>query len=159
MEYLFVISDHVARSAGQNFRRYLFYLIPSDQRLVIIKGARGTGKTTLLLQLMKSARVADHEKIYISLDHIYFLENKLFDVADRFQKLGGKVMFLDEIHRYPGWASEIKNIYDHFPELRIVGTGSSALSIQKGEADLSRRALVFRLKLLIVKRSTIPTKT
>lgn len=151
MEYLFELSDNVMKLSKQDFRRYLFSRIPMDQQLVIIKGARGTGKTTLLLQLMESLKVKHHEKLYISLDNIYFLENKLFHVADRFLKQGGKYLFLDEIHRYPGWAIEIKNIYDHFHELQIIGTGSSALNIHKGEADLSRRALMFNLNELSVR--------
>jgi len=151
MDYLFELSDIVLRSSKQDFRRYLYFQIPMGQRLVIISGARGTGKSTLLLQLMKSLEVQQHEKIYISLDNIYFLENDLFGVADRFRKQGGKYLFLDEIHRYPGWAVEIKNIYDHFQEMHIIATGSSAMNIHKGEADLSRRALVFRLNELSIR--------
>lgn len=155
MEYLFELSDNVLKSSRHDFRRYLFFNIPIDQRLVIIKGARGTGKTTLLLQLMESVMVKHHEKLYISLDNIYFLRNKLFQVADWFLKQGGRYLFLDEIHRYPGWAIEIKNIYDHFQELQIIGTGPSALNIHKGEADLSRRALMFRLNELSVREFLI----
>jgi hypothetical protein len=118
---------------------------------VIVKGARGTGKTTLLLQLMRSTGVQHHEKLFISLDNIYFLKNNLFEIANRFRKQGGKYLFLDEIHRYPGWATEIKNIYDHFQDLHVIGTGSSALNIQMGEADLSRRALMFRLNELSIR--------
>ncbi|MDP1623007.1 MAG: AAA family ATPase [Bacteroidales bacterium] len=151
MEYLFELSDNLLKSSRQDFKRYLFSQIPADQRLVIIKGARGTGKTTLLLQLMKSLKIEHHEKLYVSLDNIYFLEHKLFEIADRFRKQGGKYLFLDEVHRYPGWALEIKNIYDHFQDLHIVGTGSSALNIHKGEADLSRRALMFRLNELSIR--------
>jgi predicted AAA+ superfamily ATPase len=151
MEYLFELSDNVMKSSKHDFRRYLFSQIPTDQRLVIIKGARGAGKTTLLLQLMDSVRVQHHEKIYISLDNIYFLENKLFQFADRFLKQGGRYMFLDEIHRYPEWAVELKNIYDHFHDLQIICSGSSALNIHRGEADLSRRALMFRLNELSVR--------
>jgi len=151
MEYLFELSDQVLKSCRHDFRRYLFSQIPMEQRLVIIKGARGTGKTTLLLQLMKSADLQHHEKLYISLDNIYILENKLFEIADKFRKQGGKCLFLDEIHRYPGWALELKNIYDHFQDLQIIGTGSSAMNIHKGEADLSRRALIFRLNELSIR--------
>jgi len=148
MEFLFELSDNVVKSSRYDFRRYLFSLIPVDQRLVIIKGARGTGKTTLLLQLMQSLETKHFEKIYISLDNIYFLENNLFQVTDWFRKQGGRYLFLDEIHKYPGWAAEIKNIYDHFPELTLFCTGSSALNIHKGEVDLSRRALMFSLNEL-----------
>ena len=151
MEYLLELSYNVLKSSKQDFKRYLLSQIPLDQRLVIIRGARGTGKTTLLLQLMELVKMQKHEKIYISLDNIYFLENKLFQVVDRFLKQGGKILFLDEIHRYPGWALEIKNLYDHFHELRIIGTGSSALDIHRGEADLSRRALIFNLNELSVR--------
>jgi predicted AAA+ superfamily ATPase len=148
MDHLFQLSDNIVKSLKLDFRRYLFSQIPTDQRLVIFKGARGTGKTTMLLQLMQSIKVQHHEKIYLSLDHIYFSDNKLFQVADRFLKQGGRYLFLDEIHRYPGWALEIKNIYDHFQDLQIIGTGSSALNIHRGEADLSRRALIFNLNEL-----------
>ena len=151
MEFLFELSDNVVKSSRNDFRRYLFSQIPIDQRLVIIKGARGTGKTTLLLQLMQSLETKHFEKIYISLDNIYFLENNLFRVTDWFRKQGGRYLFLDEIHKYPGWAAEIKNIYDHFPELTLFGTGSSALNIHKGEVDLSRRALMFNLNELSIR--------
>lgn len=151
MDYLFELSDIVMKSSRKDFRRYLFPLIHLDQRLVILKGARGTGKTTLLLQLMESAGGLHYEKIYISLDNIYLLENNLFRVADKFVKQGGKHLFLDEIHRYPGWALEMKNIYDHFQELRIISTGSSALKIHGGEADLSRRAAVFHMNELSIR--------
>jgi predicted AAA+ superfamily ATPase len=148
MNYLFELSDRLVKFTPQDFRRYLFATIPLDQRLVIIKGARGTGKTTLLLQLMQSLPAAHHEKLFISLDNIYFLENRLFQVADQFVKQGGRYLLLDEIHRYEGWIKEIKHLYDHFPGLKIIGTGSSALNIHRGEADLSRRALIFNLNEL-----------
>ena len=135
MEYLFELSDRLVKNTSQDFRRYLFARIPLDQRLVIIKGSRGTGKTTMLLQIMHSLPVDHHEKLYISLENIYFLENRLFQVADQFVKQGGRYLLLDEIHRYDGWIKEIKHLYDHFPGLKIIATGSSALNIHKGESD------------------------
>lgn len=148
MEYFFELSDRLVKDTPQNFRRYLFARIPFDQRLVIIKGSRGSGKTTMLLQIMHSLPVDHHEKLYISLENIYFLKNRLFQVADQFVKQGGRYLLLDEIHRYDGWIKEIKHLYDHFPGLKIIATGSSALNIHKGEADLSRRALIFNLNEL-----------
>jgi len=148
MEYLFEMSDRLLKSVTRDFRRYLFDNIPSDQRLIIIKGPRGTGKSTLLLQLLESFPFESNQKIFLSLDNIYFLENRLIHIADRFVKQGGKLLMLDEIHRYPGWTKEIKNLYDHYPDLQIIATGSSALNIHRGEADLSRRALLFDLNEL-----------
>lgn len=129
-----------------DFQRSLMDEIRWDARLVGIKGARGAGKTTLLLQRIK----ADHENLnqvlYVSLDDLWFAENKLVDLADSFAKQGGTYLFLDEVHKYPNWSQEIKNIYDDHPGLHVVITGSSLLEILNARADLSRRAIVYHLQ-------------
>ena len=119
-----------------------------NRRLIGIKGARGTGKTTMLLQYIKENIGIIDEVLYVSLDNIYFSEYKLVDLADSFAKTGGKYLFLDEVHKYPNWSREIKNIYDDYPELKIVFTGSSILELDKSEADLSRRAVIYQLPVL-----------
>ncbi len=119
--------------------------IPWGERLIGIKGARGTGKTTLLLQHAKLHLPKD-TCLYVSLDNIWFSENKLVDLADRFSKTGGTHLLIDEVHKYPNWSQEIKNIYDDYPELTVVFTGSSLLEILNKRADLSRRAFPYTIQ-------------
>lgn len=118
-----------------------------NARLIGIKGARGVGKTTLLLQYMKLNLSNELEKsLYVSLDSVAFSNRNLVDLADRFVKKGGKYLFLDEVHKYANWAQELKNIYDDYPELKVVFTGSSLLEILNARADLSRRAIVYHMQ-------------
>ncbi|MCH7402102.1 ATP-binding protein [Belliella kenyensis] len=118
-----------------------------DQRLIGITGARGVGKTTLLLQyLSEKYQNNRNASLYVSLDHIWFSKNTLLDLADQFSKSGGIVLVLDEVHKYPNWSREIKNINDFYPELQIIFTGSSLLEILNSAADLSRRAVMYALK-------------
>ena len=118
-----------------------------DARLVGIRGPRGAGKTTMLLQHIKEAFKADYSKaLYVSLDNLYFADNSLVDLAEQFIKRGGTHLFLDEVHKYPQWSQTIKNLYDDYPELSIVFTGSSLLKILDARADLSRRALVYEMQ-------------
>ena len=128
-------------------QRYLIDQIDLNNRLIAIKGARGAGKTTLLLQLAK-LHLPILSSLYLSLDHIYFFENKLYDLAKQFSQFGGTHLLLDEVHKYPNWSREIKLIYDNFPELHIIFTSSSMLEIYKAESDLSRRAVAYDLKEL-----------
>lgn len=125
-------------------KRYLFYQIDWKNRLIGITGPRGTGKTTLLLQHIKQEKM-EKSTLYVSLDNIYFAQNTLSDLAHEFYLSGGTHLFLDEVHRYSSWAVEIKNIYDSYPELHIVFTGSSILEIYKAQADLSRRSVMYNL--------------
>jgi predicted AAA+ superfamily ATPase len=132
-------------SINLNFKRYLYQQINWNNRLIAIIGARGVGKTTLLLQHIKENHNDLTEVMYISLDNLYFVKNSLSDFADEFVKLGGKYLFIDEVHKYPNWAIEIKNIYDNNPSLYVVITGSSALDIHKGKGDLSRRVVIYKM--------------
>ena len=118
-----------------------------NSRLIGIKGARGVGKTTLLLQYikLKLAGELDHS-LYVSLDSFWFAENSLLDLADSFVKQGGKYLFLDEVHKYPNWSQELKNIYDDHLQLKVVFTGSSLLEILNARADLSRRAIIYTMQ-------------
>jgi len=148
MENLIDKSTKKIENINTDFKRFLIKEINWDRKLIGIKGARGTGKTTLLLQYIRENYGLSDEVLYVSLDDIYFSENKLVALADAFAKIGGKFLFLDEVHKYPDWSREIKNIYDDFPELKIVFTGSSILEIDKSESDLSRRSVVYELPVL-----------
>lgn len=125
-------------------KRYLFYQIDWKNRLIGITGPRGTGKTTLLLQHIKQEKM-ENTSLYVSLDNLYFAQNTLSDLAHEFYLSGGTHLFLDEVHRYSNWAVEIKNLYDSYPDLHIVFTGSSILEIYKAQADLSRRSIMYSL--------------
>jgi len=129
-----------------DFTRSLMDEIKWEARMIGIKGARGVGKTTLMLQYIKKHFEHDTAVLYVSLDDIWFSDNKFAYLADQFVKHGGKLLFLDEVHKYPGWSRELKNIYDDFPELKIVFTGSSLLEIINSRADLSRRAIIYRMQ-------------
>lgn len=115
-------------------------------RLMGIKGSRGVGKTTLLLQYIKKNFGNSETALYVSLDDLYFSENRLVDLVDDFVAKGGEYLFIDEVHKYKNWAIEIKNIYDQQPDLKVVFTGSSLLEILNARADLSRRAVVFNMQ-------------
>lgn len=128
------------------FVRNLMDEIDWNARLIGLKGARGVGKTTLLLQRCKLYHKLDGSSLYVSVDNIWFSEHKLYDFASDFAKKGGRYLFLDEVHKYPNWSQELKNIYDDFPELNVVFTGSSLLEIINAKADLSRRAVVYEMQ-------------
>lgn len=129
----------------ENFVRYMYPLIRWDVRMVGITGPRGVGKSTMVLQHIKKSPDAGHH-LYVSADHIYFSNHTIVQLADDFVKEGGTHLYIDEAHKYNGWSRELKQIYDVHPDLHIVFTGSSVLDIRKGEADLSRRALMFHMQ-------------
>jgi len=148
MEKLIEKSLSKRNRVSMKFKRYLYNEIEWNNRLIGIKGARGTGKTTLMLQRLKSVPGSSDIAVYISLDDIYFSAHTLVEFTDHFVKYGGKYLFIDEVHKYKGWAMELKNIYDDHQGLSIVFTSSSALEIYRGESDLSRRAIVYNLNEL-----------
>lgn len=146
MQNLFEIFEIKLRSVSLNFKRFLFDEIDWSNRMIAIQGARGSGKTTLLLQYIKSQFPKPGNKVlYVDVNHFYFTQNTLIDLADLFYKQGGQSLFLDEIHKYQKWSVELKQIYDTYNELQIIFTGSSILELQKGEADLSRRLVSYFL--------------
>jgi len=128
-----------------NFKRYLYKKVSWNSRMVGIIGARGVGKTTMILQYIKE-NLDSKKALYVTADDIYFSKNRLIELADDFYKNAGEYLFIDEIHKYKDWSRELKNIYDSFPGLKVVFTGSSILDILKGSADLSRRAIVYKLQ-------------
>lgn len=124
------------------FTRYLSQEIDWNQRMIVLLGHRGVGKTTLILQQLKKDAV---KSIYLSLDDYYFEEKRLIEVISALYSLGYRAFYIDEIHRYQHWSKELKNLYDDFTDSRFIVTGSSILKISKGQEDLSRRAVVYHL--------------
>jgi len=122
-------------------------LLKSPNRLVGLVGQRGVGKTTLLLQYIKHY-FKPNAFLYVSADDIYISDKKLYDIADEFVKLSGKILVIDEIHKYMNWAQELKNIYDSFPDLLIRFSGSSMLRITYEKYDLSRRCVTNKMETL-----------
>ena len=145
MESLFEKSYQKLLRVPTLFIRYLLDEIDWSNRLIGIKGSRGAGKTTLMLQYAKLHLPQGRETLYTSLDSLYFTENSLADLADQFVMQGGKFLLLDEVHRYANWSQEIKNIYDDQPDLKIIFTGSSIMHLNKAKGDLSRRTVMYEL--------------
>lgn len=146
MEQLYEVFDIKLRGVTLKFKRFFFDKIDWSNCLISIIGARGVGKTTLVLQYIKQQfKTSSNLVLYADVNHFYFTEHTLLDLADEFYKKGGKFLFLDEIHKYQNWSVEIKQIYDTYYDLNVVITGSSILEIIKGEADLSRRVVSYLL--------------
>ena len=133
------------------YKRFLFDKIDFNSKLIGLIGARGAGKTTLVLQylkqLTKEKKIKSDEYIYISCDHPLLASKTLFDIAEDFSKYGGKVLVIDEIHKKENFCVDLKNIYDFF-DIQVIFTGSSAISLEQCHSDLSRRALIYRLPIL-----------
>ncbi len=142
MEYLINKSNKKTQHTKTEFKRYLFSKIDWQQRLTLILGHRGTGKTTLILQHLKDNL---EKSIYLSLDDYFFETNRLVEVIEALHVKGYRSFYIDEIHRYEYWSKDLKNMYDDYPDSRFIVTGSSILEISKGQEDLSRRALVYTL--------------
>jgi predicted AAA+ superfamily ATPase len=146
MEPLIQYQDNLLRVIGNTFRRYLHSEINWDQRMIGIKGPRGAGKTTLMLQHLKfDLKELRSKALYITADHTWFYNHTLLDTAMDWFKQGGRILFIDEVHKYPHWSRELKNMYDGLPEMRVVFSASSALDIYRGESDLSRRVISYTL--------------
>lgn len=145
MDKLYQYNDNILRNVSDKYFRFLMDKIDWNQRLIAVKGSRGVGKTTLILQYIKYKLKRPEESLYITADHYWFYTHSLMETADAFYKNGGRYLFIDEVHKYPNWSTEIKNIYDGYPTLKIVFTSSSILDIYKGEADLSRRLITYEM--------------
>lgn len=126
-------------------KRYLYEKIDWSARCLGILGARGTGKTTLMLQHLLSAYQGAGRMLYVSIDHPRFQPLSLHDFGREFHAYGGRVLILDEVHKYPEWPGHIKTLYDSCPDLKIIFSGSSALQMQDLDVDLSRRAVMYHL--------------
>lgn len=145
MEQLTANYKRLLTLTTSDFHRYMFDKVNWNGRLVGIVGARGVGKTTMILQYIKE-RLDLGSTLYVNAEDFYFTSHRLVELADEFSKMGGKYLFVDEVHRYDGWSRELKLIYDYHPELHVVFSGSSVLDINKGvKSDLSRRAVIYTL--------------
>lgn len=173
METLFEQSQQRIKRVKSDFFRSIFYTIDWNCRLIEIKGPRGVGKTTLMLQqAQKLSKTSSSAVLYVSLDDPYFYNHTIIDTADYFIKFGGLYLFLDEVHKYPSkfpkhdWSAEIKVIYDRYPDLQVIYSGSSVLQLFKGHGDLSRRkcsynlpGLSFREYINWINRTELPVCT
>ena len=149
MEALFRRNDEMLKDTSLRFVRSIINDIPwSESRLNAIRGARGVGKTTLMLQYQKLhyGNNENHKSLYIRLDNAYFAQHNLVDVAEQFYRQGGELLLVDEVHNAQYWAKEIKEIYDVYKQLHVVFTGSSLLHILNAQADLSRRCLSYDMQ-------------
>lgn len=145
MEELKQQTSNLLANLPETVKRQLPGNIDWDWRLNGILGSRGTGKTTLLLQKLKALREEGKKVLYASLDNFYFTENRPFELAEQFRNEGGQYLYLDEVHKYPDWSRELKNIYDTIPVLIVAFSGSSIIELGQQQTDLSRRALIYEL--------------
>lgn len=144
MENLTKIYKKLLRETDVRFQRYLYHEIDWENRIVGIRGPRGVGKTTLMLQhIKKEMDVSD--VLYVNADDIYFSNHRLLDLAEKLVQRGVHHLYIDEIHKYKDWSRELKLIYDYYSELKVVFSGSSVLDLNKGTSDLSRRAVMYHL--------------
>ena len=144
-----LIRRHLNRMQTVNldFVRSLMDEIDWNERLLMIKGQKGVGKTTLMTQriLQMFGPTNTSAVLYVSLDNIYFGTHKLLDFIEQFHAQGGKYLFMDEVHKYKGWSIEVKNAYDEFDDMHFVLSGSSLINLSDGEADLSRRCISYTM--------------
>ena len=135
---------NILKNVDTSYVRNIHSTIPWDDRLIAILGARGVGKTTLVLQHIKLYEDVD-TTLFVYADDLWFSTHSLVALAEMFYTNGGRVLYIDEIHKYKNWSQEIKNIYDQYPDLKVRYIGSSILDLQKGSHDLSRRVLEFQM--------------
>ncbi len=148
IEELIRLSQDFIRLYNREYVRYFLKENRLDSRFSLIVGQRGVGKTTAIIQHLLSSYRNDpftDKALYIQADHFLLGKRGLYEIAEEFHNLGGELICLDEIHKYPDWAAHLKSISDTFPKLRIVASGSSALEVHRGSHDLSRRAVLYRM--------------
>ncbi|MDO8610263.1 MAG: AAA family ATPase [bacterium] len=147
LEQLQLLSNQILSQKVPSYKRFLYKHIDHEERLIGILGARGTGKTTLLLQYLKE-KSYNKKTLYIIADHPIVVQLGLFAIADAFQKKDGKIFIIDEIHKLKNFEIDLKLIYDSFFDLQVMFTGSNAVAIDNAKADLSRRAVIYKLPVL-----------
>jgi len=147
METLFQKHRTLISQVSMDIIRETMNVIAWEKQLVAIRGSRGVGKTTLIRQyIRKTYGIQAGKALYCALDGMYFTNHTLLELAERFHMMGGSHLFLDEVHKYPTWSREIKEIIDLYPDLRVSFTGSSLLQILNADADLSRRVLSYTME-------------
>ncbi len=145
LDKLFEKSAQILKLQNYKYKRYFYYTINFNDKMIGILGSRGVGKTTVIIQHLNSLDLAKNKILYFSADSIMTSSASLYDIADEFCKSGGRVLAIDEIHKYKDFEKELKEIYD-FLDLKIIFSGSSALQLEHKKADLSRRAVLYRVK-------------
>ena len=145
---LYKLSYNFLRNYNRPYLRYFLINNKLENRFSILKGQRGVGKSTISIQYLLGAYRNDYSSekiIYIQADHFTVTKYSLYEIAEEFYNKGGEIICFDEIHKYPNWSLELKSIYDTFTSLKIIASGSSALEIEKGSHDLSRRAIIYNI--------------
>jgi len=145
---LFRLHRTILSTFNRPFKRYFLKKHSLKNRFSIIAGQRGVGKTTVMIQYIYSFiqdDIVSKKALYVPVDHFMVVGHSLYEIAEEFVQYGGQLLCLDEIHKYPNWSRELKSIYDSFPDLKLIVSGSSALEIHKGSHDLSRRAFIYRM--------------
>jgi len=135
---------HYLENQKVSYRRYIWNEITHNEKLIGIIGARGVGKTTYILQYLESLDIPLHKKLYISADSLEVSDSSLLEIAKEFSAIGGKVLAIDEIHKYKNFERELKQIYDML-DLKVIFSGSSAIELEHAKADLSRRAVLYHM--------------
>lgn len=142
LDDLFSLSRHFLKTFNRDYKRYFLKKTSFDNRFSIIIGQRGVGKTTAIIQyILSKYDFLTTQALYLPVDHFVFGKRSLYETAEEFHNLGGELICFDEIHKYHNWSRELKSIYDSFPKLKIIASGSSAMKIQQESYDLSRRAI------------------
>jgi predicted AAA+ superfamily ATPase len=141
------LEKKILRGLSSKYKRYLYSQIDFSSQMIGVVGARGVGKTTLLLQYTKELKeqYLPNKSLYFSYDYPTNIDVKLFELAEAFAKVGGEYLIIDEIHRYSNFSLDLKAIYDFYPKLKVIFTGSCATSIYNSQADLSRRVVLYQM--------------
>lgn len=146
MQSLVNIHNTLQEQFKQTIRRELLDEINWDERIIGIKGFRGVGKTTFLIDIVKEKFFNDKTCLYVNLNNFYFTKRKIVSFADEFYKTGGKTLILDQIHKYPDWAPELRTCYSNFPELKIIFSASPVLRVLEGNNELKDIAKIYHLE-------------
>ena len=146
MEAFYRTHRYLVEHTDAPIRRGLMDEINWDDRLICIKGTRGVGKTTFLLQYAKEKFGTDRSCLYLNMNNLYFTTHRLVDFAAGFVKDGGRVLLIDQVFKYDGWSQELRECYDKFPELKIVFTGSSVMLLKEENPELNGIVRIYYLR-------------
>ena len=146
LDDLVAIHQEVMATTPVSIKRYLYPEVNWKAKGLCILGDRGVGKTTLLCQDLLERYKTSDRALYLSADHIHVISHGLFNIAKAFFAHGGEALYIDEVHKYPLWSIEIKNILDTYKNCQVVFSGSSSLDLNKSKADLSRRVVYHKLR-------------